>query len=830
IYKTGDLARWRQDGNIEFLGRMDHQIKIRGFRVEPGEIENHLLNHEDIKKAVVIAREDAETETYLCAYIVSAKELTVLALREYLSRKLPAYMIPAHFFQVKEIPLTPGGKVNRQALLASGAVLATGKEYVSPASDIEKTIAGIWQELLEVDRVSIHDNFFDMGGNSFSLVRLNHRIKEALKIDIPIVTLFNYPTIALLAGYISRGCSPAGADQPVEKERGLKQVKDLEIAVIGMACRFPGAGNTREFWKNLKNGVESIAFRNKEELREIALDPGIIDNPNYVPAKGILEDKNNFDAWFFGYTPAEAEIMDPQIRIFHECCWEALEDAGYDPETYEGTISLYAGATPNPYWEILPLKSAFASGGSFWETGMEKWEAVQFSGKDFLSTRIAYKLNLKGPCVALQTACSTSLAAVDLACQALVSGKCDIVLAGGVSITFLDDAGYLYQEGAVTSIDGHCRAFAAQARGTIGGDGAGVVVLKRLEEAARDNDNIYAVIKGFAINNDGKVKAGFTAPSVEGQARVIREAWQRAGVKPESIGYVEAHGTGTLLGDPIEIEGLKQAFKTQGSSKKNYCAVGSVKTNIGHLDVAAGIAGLIKAVLALKHQLIPPSLHFEGANPRFDLENSPFYVNNRLSPWKNNGFPLRAGVSSFGLGGTNAHVILEEAPKPVIGENRIERQYQLILLSAKTESALDRMTKNLAEYLGQDPGIKLADAAYTLQVGRKAFPHRRMLVGPANDIKAVIHALECGEVETGAASDERPTVVFMFSGQGSQFVNMGLDLYETEPVFRSRVDHCFKLLEDITGMAMKSVLYPGDTGKALEEAREKIHQFPYPQP
>jgi acyl transferase domain-containing protein/acyl carrier protein len=795
LYKTGDLVRRLPGGHVEFLGRVDHQVKIRGFRVESGEIENRLLGHEDIKDAVVLVKEDPKEEAYLCAYIVSGKTFAAPELREYLAGELPGFMIPAHFVQLEKIPMTPGGKVDRKALLVSGKSLGTGVQYVSPGNEIEKNIAAVWKELLGLDKVGVHDNFFDIGGNSLSMIRLSSRLKKLFKKDIPMVTLFNYPTIASLGKHLSGEQVKAEVEGPVETREGTPG-----IAVIGMSGRFPGAKNIEEFWNNLKNGIESITFFSNEELTRWGVGPQLKDDPDYIPVKGVLEGIEYFDSSFFGYTPKEAGITDPQMRIFHECCWEALEDAAYDPDAYDGVIGLYAGASPNPYWEILPLVS---HSGSY----SEQWDAIQFSDKDYLSTRIAYKLNLKGPGVTMQTACSTSLVAVDLACQALMNGKCHIALAGGVSVTFQDNAGYLYQEGTIMSPDGHCRAFDAAANGTVGGNGAGVVVLKSLEHALADRDHIYAVIKGFAINNDGKNKVGFTAPSIEGQAKVIREARQMAGVEPDSISCIEAHGTGTSLGDPIEIEGLKKAFNTD---KKNYCAVGSVKTNIGHLDAAAGIAGFIKTVLALYHRLIPPSLHFKEPNPGIDFENSPFYINTGLSQWKNDNYPLRAEEWPGGHS-SSAERRAQSA----------ERKEQLILLSAKTQTALEKMTQSLVEYFKKDPGIDLADAAYTLQTGRRAFKHRRAVV--CSDIDEAVDALSSAGGSFTADGDNKP-VIFMFSGQGSQYINMGSDLYRTEPQFRENMDRGFEILKSLTGENIKEILYPSSEGT------EKIHDVIYSGP
>ncbi|MDQ1354640.1 MAG: polyketide synthase PksJ, partial [Acidobacteriota bacterium] len=585
----------------------------------------------------------------------------------------------------------------------------------------------------------------------------------------------------------------------------------LEIAVIGMSGRFPGARDIDEFWENLKNGVESLRFYSDEELLEAGVDPVLLENPEYVKAGGgLLQDFEYFDASFFGYSPNEATVMDPQVRIFHECIWEALEQAGYDPGAYKGKIGLYAGASSSTSWESLVAMSGKAD-----EVG--RFAAGSLACGDFLCTRIAYKLDLKGPVYAVQSACSTSLAAIDMACRGILTGQCNMALAGGVSVKGLREVrGYLFKEGMIRSPDGHCRAFDAKAKGIAGGEGAGVVVLKLLEEALTDQDTIHAIIKGSASNNDGSRKVGYTAPSVEGQAEVIRAAHLAAEIDPESITYIETHGTGTPLGDPVEIEALKQGFRT---NKKGFCLIGSVKTNVGHLDTAAGVAGFIKTVLALEHQQIPPSLHFETPNPKIDFENSPFRVNTTLRGWKRGDYPRRAGVSAFGIGGTNAHVVLEEWEKNASGgqgaflKNRpLDPQktfYYSLLLSARTPSALDKMTENLAVHLKNNPHTDLNDVSYTLQVGRKAFRYRRILV--CDNIDRTIEALTTTD-STGMlsfqANEKSPSVFFLFPGQGSQYVNMGLGLYEQEPVFRQEMDRCFEILKPITGYDIKTIIYP----------------------
>jgi phthiocerol/phenolphthiocerol synthesis type-I polyketide synthase E len=629
----------------------------------------------------------------------------------------------------------------------------------------------------------------------------------------------------------------------------------LELAVIGMAGRFPGAKTIEQFWENLKNGIESISFFSDKELEEVGIDPGMLKTPGYVKARGLLEDIGCFDSGFFNYTPKEAEIMDPQVRIFHECAWHALENAGYNPDTYGGLIGLYAGNAPNHHW----LAQIFLSRGI---TPDSQFEASLLN--EHFSTLVSYHLNLKGPALTIRTACSTSLAAIHMACVGLLSSECDMALAGGVCISLPQQSGYLYREGMMFSSDGHCRTFDARASGSVFGSGVGLVVLKRLADSRSDRDYIYAVVKGSAINNDGIRKVGYTAPSVEGQAEVIRAAYLMAGVEPETIGFLEAHGTATPLGDPVEIEALKEAFNT---ASKGFCAIGSVKTNVGHLNAASGAAGFIKTVLSLKHRQIPVSLNFETLNTKIDLENSPFYVNTKLSSWKDNSYPLRASVSSFGLGGTNVHVVLEESPgaghtgnDPARLPDTGTRNYQLILLSAKTPPALDKMTQSLIKYLKinhnhlPNPDFNLADAAYTLQVGRTTFQYRKMLVCPTGDFDQAVKALSgnskkvktsfskggstpnpirnnsrnskrrnneekaCffGKHSRGINKKENPPVVFVFAGQGFQYPQMGLDLYHTEPVFRREIDRCFEILEPV--MDLKGILYPA------------AHPLPQPSP
>ncbi|MBV6623052.1 MAG: SDR family oxidoreductase [Rivularia sp. (in: Bacteria)] len=587
------------------------------------------------------------------------------------------------------------------------------------------------------------------------------------------------------------------------------------IAIIGMSGRFPGANDIKKFWENLCSGVESISNFTDAELTASGVDSELLNHPKYVKRIALLDNIDLFDAAFFGFNPKEAELTNPQHRLFLESAWEALENAGYDSQRCEIPIGVYAGASSNSYSSRVNQDKAGLA--SIFQTGIG-------NDNDFLATRVSYKLNLTGPSLTLQTACSTSLVATTLACQSLLNYQCDMALAGGVSINILQKTGYLYQEGGILSPDGHCRAFDAQARGTIIGNGVGVVVLKRLAEAIADGDHIYAVIKGSAINNDGSGKVGYTAPSVNGQSQVIAEALALADVEPETISYIEAHGTGTVLGDPIEISALTGVFG-ESSDQKQFCAIGSVKTNIGHLDAAAGVAGLIKTALALKHEQIPPSLNFEQPNPEIDFANSPFYVNTKLREWETT--PRRAGVSSLGIGGTNAHVILEEAP--TLEESSNSRSSQLLLLSAKTESALDITTKNLVEHLRANPESKLADIAYTLQTGRAEFDYRRILV--CENITDAINGLENLEpkkVLTHFCEAKQHPITFMFPGQGSQYINMAGEIYKTETRFREIVDNCCAILIKHLGFDLRRLIYPQESQR--EAAAEKLKQTDIAQP
>ena len=590
------------------------------------------------------------------------------------------------------------------------------------------------------------------------------------------------------------------------------------VAIIGMAGRFPDAPDLDAFWRNLVDGVESITTFTDEELLAAGVPAELIADPNYVKKGTYLQGADLFDASFFGLNAREAEILDPQQRIFLECAWEAIEDAGYICDRYPGLVSVFAGTSINTY-----LLANLLANPAVLET-VGAYQVMVANDKDFLATRVNYKLNLRGAGMTVQTACSTSLVAVQLAWQSLLDGQCDLALAGGVSAGFPQKAGYLYQEGMIFSPDGHCRPFDEKGQGIRGGSGAGVIVLKRLADALADGDPIRAVLLGAAVNNDGAGKMGYTAPSLDGQAEVIALAQARAEVDPGTITYVEAHATATPLGDPIEVGALSQVFRA-GTTRRGFCGLGSLKSNLGHLDAAAGIAGLIKTVLSLEHKLLPPTLNFQRLNPQIDFQDTPFYINDTLKPWTTDGHPRRAGVSSFGIGGTNAHAVLEEAPaqEPSV----VNRPAHILVLSARTPTALDSTARNLATYLSEHPDVSLADVAYTLQVGRKRFEYRRTIVG--RSVPEAIAALtrhDAAKTTVNSKASTAPPIAFLFSGQGSQYAGMGRELYHADPTYRAELDRCAEGLMPHLGRDIRElILTPLENG-----ADSPLNQTRFAQP
>jgi amino acid adenylation domain-containing protein len=831
LYKTGDLARYLPNGDIEYLGRIDNQVKLRGFRIELGEIEAVINQHPLVAEAVVMVREDQPGDQRLVAYLVTITgvPLNITALRESLKQKLPDYMVPAAFVEVESIPLTTNGKVDRSALPQPQPMNFGIDEanFVVAGNSIEEVLTGIWSQILQLDQVGVEDNFFDLGGNSLLGLRVIAQIQERFELKVSVVRLYQYSTIRSMAQYLAKSINDnRETAKSRDKEDNSAKMDDLSkrnsrsagVAVIGMVGRFPGANSVDELWENLCAGREAITFFEKDEISGI-VDPMLLDDPNYVRAKGVLAGAELFDAGFFQISAREAEMMDPQARIFLELAHQALENAGY-AVAEDNKIGVYAGSADNTYFE------KHLSGRSDILDRFGEFQTHLVNDRDYLPTKASYKLNLKGPSISISTACSTSLVAIIQAYQGLLNHQCDVALAGGVSIMPPQNTGYLYQEGSIFTPDGHCRPFDANAQGTSFNNGAGIVVLKRLEEAITDRDRVYAVIKGVGINNDGSDKVSFTAPSISGQMGAILQAQQEAGVDPKSISYIEAHGTATPIGDPIEVEALTQAFRTKTTAKQ-FCGIGSIKSNLGHLTAAAGVAGFIKTVLALYHRQIPPSINFDQPNPYIDFANSPFYVNSQLRDWPTAETPRRAGVSSFGGGGTNAHVILEESLQTI--PFNPSRPYQLLLLSGKTTTAIEQLTTDLQEYLQQNPDLDLADIAYTLQQGRKIYNHRRFVVcHNLAEAAKNLATLPPHLTNTRHQDQPSPDVVFMFPGQGSQYVNMGLNLYRQEAIFQQAVDSCAEILQPLLEQDILELIYPETAQLAV--SHQLLEQTRYTQP
>ncbi len=816
LYKTGDRAAELPNGEIDYKGRIDGQVKVRGYRIELGEVEVALEKHASIEQAVANVREDRPGLKRLVGYYVAKHEVSVNDLRKHLASLLPDYMVPSAFVAVKELPRTPSGKIDRKALPAPDVKRPElDVAFAAPQTSVQKTLANVWADLLGIDRVGIDDNFFDLGGNSLLSIQCVAQL-EGHGLKLPIVKVYQHPTIKACASFLE---GDASAIAPSEMAQARKAAtggsKKGDIAIIGMSGRFPGAANVEELWKNLLAKKNSISRWTKEEL-DPSIPEAIKNDPDYVPARGVIADADKFDAGFFGVNPRLAALMDPQQRVFLETAWAALEDAAYDPAKHEGLIGVYAGMGNNTYFtrNVIGHPDLIDQVGDF--------AVMTANEKDYIATRLAFEFDLRGPALSLHTGCSTSLVAIAQAFKALRDGDCDMALAGGVSITAPINSGILYNEGGMYSPDGSTRTFDAQGKGTSFSDGTGMLVLKRLDDAIRDNDHIYATIKGAALNNDGSDKASFTAPSVRGQAEVIAMAQADAGVAPDQITYVETHGTATPLGDPIEVEALTLAFG--GKTNGHHCVIGSIKSNIGHLTPAAGAAGVIKTALALREEVIPSNVGFENPNPAIDFANSPFRVANENIAWPRSGTPRIAGVSSFGVGGTNAHVILAEPP--VMAASSASRSKQLFLLSAKSKTSLDAMTENLRVWLEAHPNASLADAAFTLQVGRRHFKHRRLIVGGGHgEVIDAIASKDTNLIGTRELHEAAPGVVFMFPGQGSQYVNMGRDLHASEPVFAQHFDQCCALFSKELGVDLKTIIFPkaGEEEKAAEQLKQTVY-------
>ncbi|SEH43087.1 non-ribosomal peptide synthetase/type I polyketide synthase [Magnetospirillum fulvum] len=793
LYRTGDRVRRREDGGLDFLGRRDDQVKIRGVRIEPIEVAALLDSFPEVAQSVVVPRAEGGTTLLVACYVPARAEgpsPTAEELRQRLKERLPPQAVPDRIVRLDALPLTANGKIDTAALpLAAPTPPPPRPARGLPAARLRPLLAEIWREVLGRE-VGERENFFDAGGHSLLVAQVQSLIEQRCQHKIAAVDLFRHPTIASLA----EALEPSdGASAPEPEAVPSPRDAAEPIAVIGMACRLPGAPDLPAFAQALRDGRELIGRFSDEELLAAGLDPAQLADPAYVRAGGFVADIDCFDAGFFGISPHEAAGLDPQQRVFFECAWHALEHAGHAPGPDGLSAALFAGTGANHY-----LALAYPDGPPLSEEG---FAAYTGNGADFLATRTAYLLNLTGPAVTVQTACSTSLTAVAMACRALRQGEAEFALAGGVSLPLVP-RGYLYRPGMIFSPDGHCRPFDAEARGTVPSGGCGLVVLRPLSAALADGDTIHAVIVGAAINNDGAAKAGYLAPGIAGQSAAIRAALAQAGLRPDQIGYVEAHGTGTELGDPIEVAALHQAY---GPLAPGSIGLGAVKANLGHADAAAGVIGLIKTVLTVAGGEIPPTPHFTRPNPRIDFAAGPFFVPTRPMPWPKADGTRRAAVSSFGIGGTNAHVVVAQAEaiaRAPLPETETEPGWRVVKLSAKSPAALEQLSHALAQDAGT---VDFDDFCLTLARGRRSLPLRRAIV--CRDKAAAADRLSgrgrpdpARTIEfSGQCRDGAPPLLFLLPGQGSQYPGMGRGLYRAEPVFARRLDTCREFLRPLLG-------------------------------
>ncbi|WP_245646948.1 amino acid adenylation domain-containing protein [Microtetraspora niveoalba] len=763
VYRTGDLGRLLPDGTLVCLGRLDRQIKVRGFRVEPAEVEAHLTARPGVAKAVVSLSGDR-----LVAHVQPAPGavLDPAALRRSAAENLPDHMVPAAVVVLDALPLTPTGKVDVLALPAPAPARAGER----PATPAEAAVHDAWCEVLGVAEIGVTEPFFDAGGHSLLLGRLQRRLTDLVGTPVPMTALFEHATVRAQArAFMGPAAAPAtpaaspvspaparDADEDADEEWDGDDDPDGRIAVVGLGCRFPGAPGPAAFWSLLSDGVDAIWDYSESELRALGIGERLLADPAHVRSGGKLDGLADFDAEFFGFTAEEAARTDPQHRLFLETAWEALEDAGCDPERFDGQIGVFASTSANRYF----LFHLFGNPAAGSPDDPDDWEGriLPHQRSDHLPGQVAYRLGLTGPAVAVQTACSSSLVAVCLAAQSLADHRCDLALAGGVTVTW---PRHRHTPGGMVSPDGRCRAFDAEAAGSGFSSGSGVVALKRLSDALADGDHVYAVIPGWGIGNDGAARAGFAVPGLGGQVSAVADALGDAGVSPDEVGLVEAHGSGTPLGDAIEVEALTRAFRAAGARGTGHCALGSVKTNIGHTDAAAGVAGFIKAVLSVWHGRIPANVHVGSPHPQLGLDRGPFYLPVKTAPWPE-GRRRVAGVSAIGIGGTGAHVLVAEAPEPDAPEpeeaaGRFPPGRFALHLSARTPEALRAAITRLRDHLAANPHLPLADVAYTLAAGRRSFAHR--VTVECGDLAEAVAALDPDRLLSDAGAAEPPSGV-----------------------------------------------------------------------
>jgi amino acid adenylation domain-containing protein len=799
MYKTGDRGRWHQGRSLEFLGRSDRQVKLRGVRIEPSEIEMVLRTHPTVRDCYLDIAADECGEKCLVAYVVGSGERQNAEHANFLRQRFPFYMMPARFIYLDKIPARPNGKVDREKLprpeMAHAEAVATG--------ELQRGLCRAWNDVLSFAISSIDENFFDLGGHSLLLHRLQTAVEKHTGFSVSLLEFFDHPTIRSLASHLA-GAGPEMRNQLPKDRIASPSTCRPQIAIIGMAGRFPGAPDIESFWRNIITGQESITFFSAEELAAAGVDA---NDPAFVAARGIIEGMEYFDAAFFGFSQREAEILDPQKRLLLELAQKCLDDAGYAPSDLpmQNHVGVFVGTSRNSYYSHnLAMHQHLLQSLGQLEVGVA-------SDNGFTATLIAYKLNLSGPCLTVDTACSTSLVAVHQACQSLWTGECRMAIAGGASIDVPVHGGHHFEEGLIASPDGHCRAFDAKAKGTVKGMGGGLVALKMLDAALEDGDHIYAVIRGSAMNNDGARKIGFTAPSIEGQELVLRQALESAQVSPHTLGYVEAHGTGTALGDVVEIAALNRAF--HGAPAESI-AIGSVKSNIGHLDAASGIAGLIKCALVVSRGLIPPQVHLQEPNPRIDWAAGPFYVPAAMREWRHSGQPRRAGVSSFGIGGANAHVVLEEAPV-ALPRGESVKHHHLVNLSAGSAESLRTMAGELANVL-RDGSQRIEDVAYTLATGRRQLAWRMSLV--CDSVDTLMEQLLAGRWMPIMADSIRPKVLLVFPGEGAAIDSDGLSRLRSIPAFAAALDECYALLDRSLAARLTQLFHIGEHKSSAGEA------------